>query len=347
MTNKNILKAFSALDADIVIGCEPSGAPVINKKKRTPIVLRFVAVAACVALLATGIVVGTLLLNREDDQPDVPSVPTKKTYEMYMNFSAGDELDLSISENENVEFKPSSEKDFNLFLSENKIEKPANISDSIDVKIGGNSFSLSYDYAYETFLNNLQKFETLGTNIVYKANDGKVTLERSALTKDLVFFSDWQIEDKVSGEFTAEEAKQAADKLLVELYGENFLNEYEYTKTNTTDDQKYKMYSVYYTRNAFGFETDDYIFVRFNFKGELLLVNAKQKGLMEFVEEDLTKEDIEGAMTAVTETFSDTWYIGNSKLTLDSEGDYYLMTYLVHADEGEITELRKVYTKIK
>ena len=152
MTNKNILKAFSALDADIVIGCEPSAAPVVNKKKRKPIVLRLVAVAACVALLATGIVVGTLLLNRKDDQPDVPSVPMEKTYEMYMNFSSGDELDLSISENENVELKPSSEKDFNLFLSENKIEKPANISDSIDVKIGGNSFSLSYDYAYETVL---------------------------------------------------------------------------------------------------------------------------------------------------------------------------------------------------
>ena len=347
MTNKNILRAFSALDADIVIGCEPSAAPNVNNKKRAPIVLRFAAVAACVALLVGGVVAGTLMLNRDADEPDEPSVPTAKKYEMYMNFSAGDGLDLNISENENVEFRPSSEKDFSLLLSENKIDKPANVSDSIDVKIGGKSFLFNYDSAYEISLNNLQKFEKLGSNIVYKANDGKVTLELSALTKNLVFFSDWQIEDKVSGEFTAEEAKQAADKLLVELYGESFLNEYEYTKTNTTDDQKYKMYSVYYTRNVFGFDTDDYIFVRFNFNGELLLVNAKQKGLMEFVEEDLTKEDIEGAMTAVTETFSDTWLIGNSKLTIDSEGDYYLMTYLVHVDDGEITELRKVHTKIK
>ncbi len=347
MTNKNILKAFSALDADIVIGCEPSAAPVINKKKRTPIVLRLVAVAACVALLATGIVVGTLLLNREDDQPDVPSVPTKKTYEMYMNFSAGDELDLSISENENVELKPSSEKNFDLFSMGNKIEKPENISDSIDVKIGGKSFSFNYDSAYETALNNIQKFESFANNVVYKTNDDSITVEFSALTKDLVFFSDWQTEDNVSGEFTAEEAKQAADELLCEIYGENFLEEYECTKTNTTDNQRDKMYSVYYMRKAFGYETDDCIFVDFNFEGELLLINAYRKGIMEFVEEDLTKEDIEGAIAAVTETFSDTWYIGNSEIILDSEGDYYLMTYLVHADDGEITELRKVYTKIK
>ena len=347
MTNKNILRAFSALDADIVIGCEPSAAPNVNKKKRAPIVLRFAAVAACVALLIGGVVAGTLMLNRDADEPDEPSVPTAKKYEMYMNFSAGDGLDLNISENENVEFRPSSEKDFSLFLSKNKIDKPANVSDSIDVEIGGKLFSLDYDSAYETVLNNIQKFESFANNVVYKTNDDSITVELSALTKDLVFFSDWQTEDNVSGEFTAEEAKQAADKLLVELYGESFLNEYEYTKTNTTDDQRYKMYSVYYTRNVFGFDTDDYIFVRFNFKGELFLVNAYGKGMMEFAEEDLTKEEIEGAIAAVTETFSDTWLIGNSKLTLDSEGDYYLMTYLVHADGDKITEMRKVHTKIK
>ena len=90
-----------------------------------------------------------------------------------------------------------------------------------------------------------------------------------------------------------------------------------------------------------------YNVIVYNFNGELVSFNAYGKDIMKFAEEDLTKEDIEGAIAAVTKTFSDTWYIGNSKLTLDSEGDYYLMTYLVHADGGEITELRKVYTKIK
>lgn len=348
MTNKNILKAFSALDADIVIDCEPSAAPIVNNKKRTPIVLRLVAVAACVALLIGGVIAGTLLLNR-DDEPiatDEPNYAAKK-YEIYISFSAGEILDLNASANENVEFKSSEEKNFSWILSKNKVDRPENISDSIDVKIGGKSFSFNYDSAYETALNNIQKFESFANNVVYKTNDDSITVEFSALTKDLVFFSDWQTEDNVSGEFTAEEAKQAADELLCEIYGENFLEEYECTKTNTTDNQRDKMYSVYYMRKAFGYETDDCIFVDFNFEGELLLINAYRKGIMEFVEEDLTKEDIEGAIAAVTETFSDTWYIGNSEIILDSEGDYYLMTYLVHADDGEITELRKVYTKIK
>ena len=106
------------------------------------------------------------------------------------------------------------------------------------------------------------------------------------------------------------------------------MEEYECTKTNTTDNQRDKMYSVYYMRKAFGYETDDCIFVDFNFEGKLLLINAYGKGMMEFAEEDLTKEEIEGAIAAVTETFSDTWYIGNSTLTLDSEGDYYIKAFV-------------------
>lgn len=350
MKKNDIFDAFEKLDPKFV----EEAAPKAERAVRRPRVwLRILAVAACVALLVGAIVVTTLLFNREDEsQPDVPSDVTepsneKKKYEIYMNFSAGEILDLNASANENVEFKSSSEKNFDLFSSENKIEKPANISDSIDVKIGGKSFSFNYDSAYETALNNIQKFESFGNNVVYETNDDKITLELSASTKELVFFSDWQTEYNVSGEFTAEEAKEAADELLCEIYGEIFLEEYECTKTYTTDNQSDKRYSVYYMRKAFGYETDDCIFLDFNFEGELLFINAYRKGIMKFAEEDLTKEDIEGAIAAVTETFSDTWYIGNSEIILDSEGDYYLMTYLVHADDGEITELRKVYTKIK
>lgn len=347
MTNKNILKAFSALDADIVIGCEPSGAPVINKKKRTPIVLRLVAIAACVALLATGIVVGTLLLNREDDQPDVPSVPTKKTYEMYMNFSAGDELDLSISENEKVELKPSSEKNFDLFSTGNKIEKPANISDSIDINFGGKSYSLNCFSAYTTAIDNAQKFKNFGTIAMYRSDDRKTMVEMIAETKEIALFLDLEVSRNIDGDFSADEAKQAAEMLFIQLYGEGFFNDYEYDGTTTSNEEREKVYSLCYKRTVWGFDTDDSVVIVYNFNGELVSFNAYGKGMMEFAEEDLTKEEIEGAIAAVTETFSDTWYIGNSTLTLDSEGDYYLMTYLVHADEGEITELRKVYTKIK
>ncbi|MBR0454389.1 MAG: hypothetical protein IIX25_01880, partial [Clostridia bacterium] len=97
MTNKNILKAFSALDADIVIGCEPSAAPVVNKKKRKSIVLRLVAVAACVALLVGGVIVGTLMFNQDDDETIVKDDEIK--YVLYRDFRSGFTPDFNDSEN--------------------------------------------------------------------------------------------------------------------------------------------------------------------------------------------------------------------------------------------------------
>ena len=349
MTNKDILKAFSGLDADTVIACAPGGAP----QRKNRLVLRVVAIAACVALLVSAVVVSTLLLNREDEnQPDVPNEITepnneKKKYEMYINVSAGESLDTNVSANENVVLKPADQKNFSLFLSEKEIDRPANAPDTFTVKIGDESHSLEYNYSFTTAIDAAQKFESVGKYIIYESADKEITAKISATNQEVVQFSNGRVEKKVDGDFTAEEAKQAADELLAEMYGESFLDEYECTETNTTDNQRYKMHSVYYTRKAFGLATEEYIFVDYNFKGELLLVNATRKGLMEFAEEDLTKEDIEGAIAAVTETFSDTWYIGNSKITLDSEGDYYVETYLVRADGDDISELRKVHTKIK
>ena len=349
MTNKDILKAFSGLDADTVIACAPGGTP----QRKNKLVLRVVAIAACLALLVSAVVVSTLLLNREDEnQPDVPSDVTepnneKKKYEMYVNVSAGESGDTNISANENVVFKPSDQKNFSLFSSKNKIDRPANAPDTFTVKIGDESYSLEYKYSFTTAIDAAQKFESLGKYIIYESADKEITAKISATNQEVVQFSNGRVEKKVDGDFTAEEAKQAADELLAEMYGESFLDEYECSGPNTTDNQRYKMHSVYYTRKAFGVATEEYIFVDYNFKGELLLVNATRKGLMEFAEEDLTKEDIEGAIAAVTETFSDTWDIGNSTLTLDSEGDYYLETYLVRADGDDISELRTVHTKIK
>ncbi|MBP3315075.1 MAG: hypothetical protein J6M03_04550 [Clostridia bacterium] len=347
MTNKDILKAFSGLDADTVIACAPGGAP----QRKNRLVLRVVAIAACLALLVSAVVVSTLLLNREDEnQPDVPSDVTgpsneKKKYEMYMSFSAGENSDMNISANENVEFKPAEQKEFNLFSSENKIDIPESVPNSINLKVGEKSYSLNCHSAVTTAIDKSQKFKALGTIVKYRNEEA--TVEITAATEEIALFLDYEVPRNIDGDFSVDEAKQAAEKLFAQLYGEGFSNDYEYDKSATTNDESEKTHYLYYKRTVWGFETDDYIMIRYNFNGELISLNAYGKGIMEFAEEDLTKEDIEDAVAAVTETFSDTWYIGNSKITLDSEGDYYLMTYLVHADGDKITELRKVYTKIK
>jgi hypothetical protein len=232
-----------------------------------------------------------------------------------------------------------------LFSGENKIDIPENIPNSINLKIGEKSYSLNCYSAVTTAIDNSQKFKDLGTIVKYRNKEA--TVEIIAATEEIALFLDYEVPRNIDGDFSVDEAKQAAEKLFAQLYGEGFSNDYEYDKSATTNDESEKTHYLYYKRTVWGFETDDYIMIRYNFNGELISLNAYGKGIMEFAEEDLTKEDIEDAVAAVTETLSDTWYIGNSKITLDSEGDYYLMTYLVHADGDKITELRKVYTKIK
>ena len=347
MKKEDIFNAFEELDPKFV----EEAAPKMNKVKKNTFVLRLAAVAACVALIVSAIVVSTLMLNREDEnQPDVPSDVTepnneKKKYEMYINVSAGESLDTNISANENVVLKPADQKNFSLFSGENKIDIPENIPNSINLKIGEKSYSLNCHSAVTTAIYNSQKFKDLGTIVKY--HNEEATVEIIAATEEIALFLDYEVSENIDGDFSADEAKQAAEILFTQLYGEDFLDDYEYDKTATTNDESEKTHYLYYKRTVWGFETDDYIMIRYNFNGELVAFNAYGKGMMEFAEEDLTKEDIEGAIAAVTETFSDTWYIGNSKITLDSEGDYYLETYLVRADGDDISELRKVHTKIK
>ena len=347
MKKEDIFEALGDIDANVVL----SAAPKMNKVKKNTFVLRIAAVAACVALIVSAIVVSTLMLNREDEnRPDVPSDVTgpsneKKKYEMYINVSAGESLDTNISANENVVLKPADQKNFSLFSGENKIDIPENIPNSINLKIGEKSYSLNCHSAVTTAIDNSQKFKDLGTIVKY--HNEEATVEIIAATEEIALFLDYEVSRNSDGDFSADEAKQAAEILFTQLYGEDFFDDYEYDKTATTNDESEKTHYLYYKRTVWGFETDDYIMIRYNFNGELVAFNAYGKGMMEFAEEDLTKEDIEGAIAAVTETFSDTWYIGNSKITLDSEGDYYVETYLVRADGDDISELRKVHTKIK
>ena len=153
MTNKDILKAFSGLDADTVIACAPGGAP----QRKNRLVLRVVAIAACVALLVSAVVVSTLLLNREDEnQPDVPNEITepnneKKKYEMYINVSAGESLDTNVSANENVVLKPADQKNFSLFSGENKIDIPENIQPYFDYEAYGRDIRLESSCLYTSY----------------------------------------------------------------------------------------------------------------------------------------------------------------------------------------------------
>ena len=324
MTNKNILKAFSALDADIVIGCEPSAAPVVNKKKRKPIVLRLVAVAACVALLATGIVVGTLLLNREDDQPDVlaekteyvvyiegamdANAPPIETDKFTVKTDTGDELDISC-------------------LKKVKIERLEGTPDKISLNLLNNHWDAEYSRTFERGLYRSDNFSHLGIYDEYISD--AVTVYINKANGELMFLSDNEINRAAEGDFTAEEAVKDAEEILVLLYGKEVFEYYgepvlvdKVAENNINGAQQYVL-KVVYEKNVLGYRTDDRITVKFNMEGKLVSVNAMKRNTMARVEQDITKEQADKALSVLIEQIPDD-KIESLRISVAADGNYYI-----------------------
>ena len=340
MTNKDILKAFSGLDADTVIACAPGGAP----QRKNRLVLRVVAIAACLALLVSTVVVSTLLLNREDEnQPDVPSELTepnneKKKYEMYMNFSTGENSDMNISANENVEFKPISEKTF-IFSKKTKIEKPENVVDNRDITIGEKAYSLNYSRSYITPLID-SPFKELGQYNEYRSNNA--ITQFTAETNKLCFFMDFEVEKLSDGNFSPEMAEEASKELAEELYGVGTLDDYE---CSIYVDETEVV--AHYSRKIFGFASDDNVTFTFNKNGEIVSINALKMGTMAFASENIAKEDIENAIKVATETFEDGWTLDTPTLVIDSVGDYYARIGMIKRNGDSFVSSVEVYVNLK
>ena len=99
MKKNDIFDAFESLDPKFV----EEAAPNINKKARRPLAFRLIAIAACIALLVTGVVVGTLLLNREGDPQDATDeIPERiKQYQDSEYFEVIKTLDAYFEEERN------------------------------------------------------------------------------------------------------------------------------------------------------------------------------------------------------------------------------------------------------
>ena len=328
MTNKNILKAFSALDADIVIGCEPSAAPVINKKKRTPIVLRLVAVAACVALLVGGVIVGTLMFNQDDEETIVKDDEIK--YVLYGDFQAGFTPDFNDSENYTIDVASIDQKNF-LLSNRTIIDSFADAEEEIEFNLYGTTTEFLLTRTLTTPLISSDRFAHLGIINEYRM-DGKV-IEVNPTTKEMQFFTNMNVDKSVDGDFTEAQAKEMSEKILVELYGEDALEYYEFDGFMNSGQDGIKTRSVLYVKKVFGYSTDDDVLIKFNAKGELITVNAKKRKTMERAEQDLTRDQIDKAIKVLKDEYSD-WNISVPQLLIDSEGDYYLNAHFTMVDDN-------------
>ena len=332
MKKEDIFNAFEELDPKFI----EEAAPKMNKVKKNTFVLRIAAVAACVALLVSAVVVSTLLLNREDENhPDVPSEVTepnaeKVNYVIYADFQTGSIPEFEGGDNYTLETSPIASKDFS-FSNRTNIEKPTNVPETLMLKLQNREEEFEYVRTFSTPIVSNENFFHLGVMNEYKTNGEMVRINAS--TGEILFYANTQGDKVESGDFTTEEqAREKAEKILVELYGEKVLEEYTFDHFYGTDEDK-KTCSILYLKKVFGYSTDDDILIKFNTQGEFIGINANKKGTMARAEDDLTREQIENAIKVLNEKNPGSPN-RSIQLSIDSEGDYYLMTPMTLKDNN-------------
>lgn len=161
------------------------------------------------------------------------------------------------------------------------------------------------------------------------------------------FFSNVDDDRTASGDLTADEARTIADATLLSLYGELAQQEYVYESTLNTATQQKVGYCVVYRKYVWGVRSEDSIQISVNLKGDIVSINAKSLGMFSLAESQITKEEIDNAITALHETFSDNWTVYDEKLILDAEGDYYVSASIYRKAENGMTEACAVYINVQ
>ena len=265
-------------------------------------------------------------------------------YSIYYDPSAGG-LESSEGESTGITLKNAESKIFS-FASKNEVSKPSDVEEVKTIELNGKLYSLPYRQTYETAISGASDFAKYGKFNGYKSDTARIDTRLG--TGELLFFANVDINDRtVSGNLTADEVRTIADATLVSLYGELAQQEYEYESTLHTDTQQKVGYSVVYRKYVWGVRTNDSIQISVNMKGDIMAINAKSLGMFSLAESQITKEEIDNAIAALHETFSDEWTVYDEKLILDAEGDYYVSAGIYRKAESGMTEAFAVYINVQ
>ena len=323
MKKEDIFEALGDIDADVVL----SAAPKMPARKKSTFVLRLVAVAACIALLVSTVVVSTLLLNREDEnQPDVPTeIDEKAKYVMYIDhFASVTPVNPIENDSYTVEIRDQNGISFSL-SDRNKIDRQKETTDTLSINLLDKNWTLNYSRTFSVGLDKSDRFSHLGVYTEYRA-DGKI-VDVNSVTNEIIYLSDLNAEVDIDGDFTEEDAMATADKMLGSLYGDKILEYYEEPISVESLSGEKDIY-ILYQKNVYGYSTTENILIKFNRNGDLLSINALKKGTMERVEQDITKEQVDSAFQVLKDQYTEA-KISMPQILLASDGNYYLSAYVV------------------
>ena len=271
--------------------------------------------------------------------------PKEEKYVMYMDSGSNFESEAVVLGNE-VTIKAAAYKDFSRSKT-TKIDRPENMPETYRFDLDGVTYNLRHYNSHTTELAKVEKFAEFGQYSEYISSSGKTKLHLSLDGQKILFFANPEIDAAANGSFTKEEAIEKAATILKQLYGENVLDDYEFEGAQFSEIGNIsRVYHVGYRRYAHGMPTSDRFVVSFNLRGELYGIDARDAGTMAYAETDISEKSIEAAKAMVEAQYGQ----GQSKtlgysLLLDAEGNYYLLTGVLH-DDGVCQFKYRVYINV-
>ena len=131
----------------------------------------------------------------------------------------------------------------------------------------------------------------------YMSNNPKTELMINSTTKKISFYFDYDAERGKDGDIGEDAIAQRADQLLVELYGEEYLNDYTRSVSVHEPSQNDRKYYVMYMKCFGAYLSDDWVRFTFNPKGELISINARSLDLLK--DFDFTEDELNDAKKAM------------------------------------------------
>ncbi len=179
------------------------------------------------------------------------------------------------------------------------------------------------------YVNSLQishsfKKDVEGTVVVdnYTNEDVKVAIYRE--NGKIYSFSDYTVSIEENGELAVEQAREKAEKIIKEIYGEDMLSKYAYNNGYLSPVEK--TVAIVYRRTVFDCFTDESVTLNFNMNGELVRISSRGTiGMFDGAEKDLVSEELVRANKFIVDLYSEKgWTLGERRLAIGNNGEYYL-----------------------
>lgn len=144
------------------------------------------------------------------------------------------------------------------------------------------------------------------------ADGGHVDAKFDSETGKLVFYSDYRDRDN-TGDFTIENAKQAAEEFVKAQLGKDALNGFELDRAYESEVINKKEIAVNFRKCLYGIETSEYIRVWFDLKGNVVAFNAINTHLFDTAKKELSEKKVKAAEAALLDYLSYADYVQDDR----------------------------------